>query len=136
MLIRDWSSDVCASDLGPLFAHITGYYSFTLGSAGVERSYNDELAGRTLDLSLQEIGDLFVESDRVGDLQLTVRADLQRIAAEQLGEREGSVVAVDPRPGAILAMYSWPSYAPNALADPDRPEERRGGKEGVSKGRF
>ncbi|HEY9557835.1 MAG TPA: penicillin-binding transpeptidase domain-containing protein [Acidimicrobiales bacterium] len=104
---------------GPLFAHITGYYSFTLGSAGVERSYNDELAGRTLDLSLQEIGDLFVESDRVGDLQLTVRADLQRIAAEQLGEREGSVVAVDPRTGAILAMYSWPSYDPNALADHD-----------------
>src|SRR3546814_10159347 len=86
MLIRDWSSDVCASDLGPLFAHITGYYSFTLGSAGVERSYNDELAGRTLDLSLQEIGDLFVESDRVGDLQLTVRADLQRIAAERSEE--------------------------------------------------
>src|SRR3546814_2146056 len=49
---------------GPLFAHITGYYSFTLGSAGVERSYNDELAGRTLDLSLQEIGDLFVEIGR------------------------------------------------------------------------
>jgi peptidoglycan glycosyltransferase len=104
---------------GPLFAHITGYYSFTLGSSGVERSYNDELAGRTLDLSLQDFGDLFVEKDRVGDLTLTVRSDLQRIAAEQLGDREGSVVAIDPRTGAILAMVSFPSYDPNVLADHD-----------------
>ena len=104
---------------GALFAAITGYYSFTLGSAGVEKTYNDELAGRTIDLSLQEIGDLFVEKERTGDLNLTVRADLQRIAAEQLGDRQGSVVALDPRTGAILAMASFPTYDPNLLANHD-----------------
>jgi len=104
---------------GPLFAHVTGYYSFTLGSSGVERTYNDELAGRTLDLSFQDLGDLFVDQDRVGDLALTVRADLQRIATEQLGDREGSVVALDPRSGEILAMTSFPSYDPNLLANHD-----------------
>lgn len=104
---------------GALFAHITGYFSFSLGSSGVEKTYNDELAGRTLDLSFQSIRDLFVDKDRVGDVTLTLRADLQRIAAEQLGEREGSVVAVDPRTGAILAMVSYPSYDPNALAQHD-----------------
>jgi len=104
---------------GPLFAGITGYYSFTLGSAGVERTYNDELAGRTLDLSFQSLSDLFVDKERVGNLVLTVRADLQRIATEQLGEREGSVVAVDPRTGAILAMVSHPTYDPNFLANHD-----------------
>ncbi len=104
---------------GGLFAHITGHYSFTLGSSGVEKTYNDELAGRTLDLTFQELGDLFVDKDRVGNLTLSVRADLQRIAAEQLGEREGSVVALDPRTGAILAMYSWPTYDPNILASHD-----------------
>jgi peptidoglycan glycosyltransferase len=104
---------------GPLFAPITGYYSFTLGSAGVEKTYNDELAGRTIDLSLQELGDLFVDKDRVGDLNLTIRADLQRIASEQLGLREGSVVAIDPRTGAILAMVSAPTYDPNLLASHD-----------------
>jgi len=102
---------------GPLFAAITGYYSFTLGSSGVEKTYNDELAGRTLDLAFQDIGDLFVDKDRVGDLSLTVRADLQRIAAEQLGELEGSVVALDPRTGEILAMVSFPTYDPNLLAN-------------------
>ena len=55
----------------------------------------------------------------VGDLSLTVRADLQRIAAEQLGDREGSVVALDPRTGAILAMVSFPTYDPNILANHD-----------------
>jgi peptidoglycan glycosyltransferase len=104
---------------GPLFAGITGYYSFTLGSAGVERTYNDELAGRTLDLSFQSLSDLFVDKERVGNLVLTVRADLQRIATEQLGEREGSVVAIDPRTGAILAMVSHPTYDPNFLANHD-----------------
>ena len=85
----------------------------------MEKTYNDELAGRTLDLSLQDLGDLFVDKDRVGDLTLTVRADLQHIAAEQLGDREGSVVALDPRTGEILAMVSFPTYDPNVLADHD-----------------
>jgi len=104
---------------GGLFAHITGYFSLTLGSSGVERTYNDELAGRTLDLSLQNLGDLFVDRERTGDLTLSVRADLQRVASEQLGEQEGSVVAIDPRTGEILAMVSYPSYDPNLLADHD-----------------
>ncbi len=104
---------------GDLFAHLTGFFSFTLGSAGVERTYNDELAGRTLGLSLQDLGDLFVDKDRVGDVTLSVRYDLQQIAAEALGEREGSVVALDPRTGEILAMVSYPSYDPNVIADHD-----------------
>ncbi len=104
---------------GPLFSAITGYYSFTLGSSGVERTYNDELAGRTLDLAFRDLSDLFVVKDRTGDLRLSVRADLQRIAAEQLGDREGSVVAMDPRNGEILAMVSFPTYDPNLLADHD-----------------
>lgn len=104
---------------GPLFAHVTGYFSFTLGSSGVEKTYNDELAGRTLDLSLRDLSDLFVDRDRVGNLTLSVRADLQRIAAEQLDGREGSVVALDPRNGEILALVSHPTYDPNLLADHD-----------------
>ncbi len=104
---------------GDLFAHITGFYSFSLGSSGVEKTYNDELAGRTLDLSLQDLSDLFVDKDRVGNLTLSVRADLQQIARDQLGQREGTVVALDPRNGEILAMVSFPTYDPNLLADHD-----------------
>jgi penicillin-binding protein A len=104
---------------GPLFAHITGYFSLNLGSSGVERTYNDELAGRTPELSFKELGDLFVDKDRVGDLTLSVRANLQQVASEQLGAREGSVVAIDPRTGEILALVSFPTYDPNQLASHD-----------------
>jgi penicillin-binding protein A len=32
---------------GDLFGHITGYFNFNFGATGVERTYNDELAGET-----------------------------------------------------------------------------------------
>ncbi|MGH9111183.1 MAG: peptidoglycan D,D-transpeptidase FtsI family protein [Acidimicrobiales bacterium] len=104
---------------GELFAHVTGYFAFELGSAGVERSYNDELAGRTIDLDLRSLDDLFVDHERVGDLTLTLRNDVQEVAREQLGGQEGSVVAIDPRNGEILALWSFPSYDPNLLATHD-----------------
>ena len=104
---------------GELFAHVTGYFAFELGSAGLERSYNDELAGRTIDFDLQELSDLFVDRERVGDLTLTMRNDVQEAARRELGQREGAVVALDPRNGEILALWSFPSYDPNALATHD-----------------
>jgi peptidoglycan glycosyltransferase len=104
---------------GALYGPITGFYSFTLGSSGVEKTYNDELAGRTLDLSLRDLGDLFVDKEHVGNLTLTIRDDLQRIASDALGQREGAVVALDPRTGAILALVSYPTFDPNVLADHD-----------------
>jgi peptidoglycan glycosyltransferase len=104
---------------GPLFAHITGFFSLNLGSDGVEREYGDELAGRTLDLQLQSVSDLFVDRERAGNVVLTVRKDVQEVARNELGDREGSVVALDPRTGAILALWSTPTYDPNLLASHD-----------------
>ncbi len=102
-----------------LFGHVTGYFAFELGSAGLERSYNDELAGRTIDFDLREVSDLFVDRERVGDLTLSMRNDVQQVARQELGQRQGSVVALDPRNGEILALWSFPSYDPNALATHD-----------------
>jgi peptidoglycan glycosyltransferase len=48
-----------------------------------------------------------------------VRADLQTKAREQLGQRRGAVVALDPQTGAVLALWDYPSYDPNALATHD-----------------
>jgi penicillin-binding protein A len=104
---------------GDLFAHAVGYFSLNLGATGVEDTYNAELAGRTADLSFRSLDDLFVDRERVGDLRLTLRADVQRLARELLGERQGSVVAVDPRTGELLALWSWPSFDPNVLASHD-----------------
>lgn len=104
---------------GDLYAHITGYWALNHGSTGVEQVYNDELVGRTIDLSFRDIGDLFVERDRVGDLTLTVRSDAQQAARDALGGQRGSVVALDPRSGDILALYSNPTYDPNLIATQD-----------------
>lgn len=104
---------------GELYAHTVGYYSLNLGATGVEDEYNAELVGRTLDLSLRDLGDLFVERDRVGDLTLTLRADAQQTARDQLGERRGSVVALDPRTGDVYALWSFPSFDPNRIATQD-----------------
>jgi peptidoglycan glycosyltransferase len=99
-----------------LFAHITGYYSFRLGSTGVERTYNAELTGRTSSLQLRELTGVFSDPSSEGDVVLTVRSDLQRTARDALGDLTGSVVAMDPSTGAILAMYSNPTYDPNLIS--------------------
>jgi penicillin-binding protein A len=104
---------------GDLFGHVTGYLSFVYGSDGVERTYNDVLAGRTAELQLENLDELFSDRTNVGDVVLTLRRDLQEVARQALGEREGSVVLLDPRSGAVQAMWSFPSYDPNMLASHD-----------------
>jgi len=99
-----------------LFAHVTGYLNFNFGATGIEQTYNDELAGRTAELDLSTVSDLFVERERVGSVAITIRKDVQAVAKAALGPRAGSVVALDPKTGAILAFWSTPSHDPNLLA--------------------
>ncbi|MGI8985154.1 MAG: peptidoglycan D,D-transpeptidase FtsI family protein [Acidimicrobiales bacterium] len=101
--------------LGPLFAHVSGYFSFTYGSEGVEREYNDALTGKVNQRSFNP-RDLLVERDKTANVTLTLRKDLQELATAQLAGRKGAVVALDPRTGAILAMADYPTYDPSALS--------------------
>lgn len=102
---------------GDLFGPITGYFSGILGRTGVERSYGSDLAGTTPELRFANLSDIFVDRENVGNVHLTVRPDVQQVARDALGEQEGSVVALDPRTGAIDAMWSFPSFDPNPLSD-------------------
>jgi peptidoglycan glycosyltransferase len=104
---------------GDLFGHVTGFFSLEFGAEGLEREYNDDLAGQTAEQELRSFAELFVDKERTGNLTLALRADLQALAREQLGERRGSVVVIDPRTGAVLAMWSFPSYNPNDLSTHD-----------------
>ncbi len=101
---------------GELYAHVSGYTSFTFGAEGVERAYNDALIGRTAAQELSGLTDLLGGTNPKGDIRLTLRDDMQRRAREALGERRGSVVALDPATGEIYAMWSYPSYDPNSIA--------------------
>lgn len=101
---------------GDLYAHLTGYYSFLLGSTGVERTYNAELTGRTTSLQVHQLSGLFSDTSSEGDVVLTVRSDVQTVARDSLNGLVGSVVALDPRTGGVLAMYSNPTYDPNLIS--------------------
>jgi peptidoglycan glycosyltransferase len=106
--------------LGDLFAHITGYHTFGLGSTQIERTHSQFLVGSTTEQQLTALPNIIAgRPDNSGTVQLSLRRDLQSLARELLGEQEGSIVMLNPQTGAVLAMWSTPSFDPNALADPN-----------------
>ncbi len=104
---------------GELYAHTVGYISFTVGSDGVERTHDDAIVGRTAAQQLDDLTSLLDPDPDVGSIVLTLDHRLQTVARDALGSRSGSVVAMDPRTGAIRALWSFPSYDPNLVADND-----------------
>jgi len=101
-----------------LFAHVSGYLSFTFGTDGVENTYNDDLAGRSVEV--RDVRDVLSDRVRTGNVTLTLTKGLQQVARDALGARRGSVVALNPTNGAVLAMWSFPSFDPNPLAAQDQ----------------
>ena len=105
---------------GALFEQITGYFSFTYGSDGAERSYDKVLTGKKspfrLPTSVQGLKNLLTNNNASQSLTLTVLDKVQTVAQQQLAGRQGSVVALNPKTGGIIAMYSNPSFDPNQLA--------------------
>jgi len=97
-----------------------------VGKDGLEREYQSTLAGSD--------GVRFVEVDALGrvvreegaaatlpavpghTLHTTIDLGLQRFVASIFpADRRGAVIAMDPWTGDILALYSSPSYDPNAF---------------------
>lgn len=91
-----------------------------IGKIGVEKYYEHALLGK--------VGYERVETDARGrimkvldstppipgkNLVLTVDSSLQKAASDALGDRRGTVVAINPKTGGILALVSKPSYDPN-----------------------
>jgi peptidoglycan glycosyltransferase len=99
-----------------LYANITGYYTLGFGRTQLERVQNDVLAGKTTQQQVEGAGDLFSRADTAGSVHLTINSTIQKAARDALGKREGSVVVMDPVTGAVLAMYSNPTYNPNVIA--------------------
>lgn len=105
---------------GDLFANVTGYHTFGLGSTQIERTHSAVLTGSTTRQQILALPGLVSgQTDTSGSVRLTMRHDLQQVAKFLLGEREGSIVLLDPRTGAVLAMWSYPTFDPNLVADPN-----------------
>lgn len=90
-----------------LFAHIIGYSSKVYGKSQLELTYNKNLAG------MSEISNITAfTGEKKGDtVQLTISYPLQKKAKELMGNRNGAVVAMNPKTGEILCMVSNPTFS-------------------------
>jgi peptidoglycan glycosyltransferase len=105
---------------GAMWAHVTGYYSLTLGRADVEQSQNEWLAGSADRLFATRLNDMITGRQPQGaNVVLTLDPTVQAAAVHALGNRIGAVVAMDPKTGAILGLVSSPSFDPNPLSSHD-----------------
>ncbi|HTO86440.1 MAG TPA: penicillin-binding protein 2 [Thermoanaerobaculia bacterium] len=116
-----------------------------IGQKGIEATYEPLLTGINgerhvvVDSHGREIAEQGRTPAQPGqNLFTTLDLDLQRIAEDYFRERVGSVVAMDPRNGEILALVSSPAYDPNwftrrvtgeewsrLLSDPNHPLQNR-----------
>lgn len=105
-----------------------------IGRKGIERVYEDQLRGKdgikrvVVDAKGRDKGEAW-NAELLGDSQrdppkpgnaltLSIDVNMQRAAEEAFKERAGSVVAIDPKTGFILAMASFPDYDPNLITGP------------------
>ena len=94
------------------------------GKTGVEKTFNDQLAGKAGGRLLQidasgfkhrVAGDVSPEPGH--DVRLTLDARVQQIVEHELAGQRGACVVMDPRNGDVLAMASSPSFDPHDLRD-------------------
>jgi penicillin-binding protein 2 len=95
-----------------------------IGKVGLEQRYEKELRGIT--------GYEHVETDANGrsvrtlrsilpvsgnNLLLALDARLQQVAEQVFGDRRGSLVAIEPKTGGVLALVSKPGFDPNLFVE-------------------
>lgn len=138
--------------LGPVAAHAIGYIgrinkddlvhieeseqtanykgSDHIGKTGLEKSYEFHLHGETgyEEVEIDAGGRALRSLSRTpptpgGDLRLTLDSGLQEVAQKAFGDRRGSLVAIEPSTGGILALVSMPTFDPNLFVDGIRQDD-------------
>ena len=114
-------------------SHLTGFVGFSedekVGLYGLEGYFDEELSGvqgflrseKDAGGRLIPIGDKMIEEAVDGDdLVLTIDHNIQYYACLKLqesvdrhGANKGSVIIVNPKTGAIIAMCNYPDFDPN-----------------------
>ncbi len=126
---------------GQALAHVLGYLGEAseeevrkvqwqlgdlVGRTGIEEKYEQTLRGQdggviyevdTTGNRVREIGR--TESLPGQDLQLSLDAQLSRVAYEALEGRPGAVVATEVKTGQVIVLVSSPSFDPNQIKSED-----------------
>lgn len=128
--------------MGELGVHLVGYVgrinenelqtidvanyrgSSHIGKTGVEQSQEDLLHGRVGYQQVETNAEgrvlrVLEQTDPIpgSNLYLTIDANLQTVAEQTLGDERGSIVAIDPQTGGVLAFVSRPGFDPNPFVD-------------------
>jgi len=100
---------------GDRYTHTVGFVSVLFGSRGLERSRQNDLVSHR-DATISGVLNVVLGGDpRPRGLRLTIDDTLQQAAVDALGDQRGSIIAIDPATGAVLASVSAPGYDPNTL---------------------
>ncbi|WNJ16712.1 penicillin-binding transpeptidase domain-containing protein [Pontibacter sp. G13] len=101
-----------------------------IGSSGIERSHDSTLRGKQgikriiKDVHQRIVGSYAggkydVDPIRGKDIMLGIDTDLQAFGEHIMQNKRGSIVAIEPSSGEILAFVSAPSYNPSMLTGRD-----------------
>jgi peptidoglycan glycosyltransferase len=108
--------------LGAPFSNVVGYWSTRYGATGIEIANNTDLS--SIAGEPQTLDDLINRAtggpQPGNNVVLTLDPELQELAYQELQGSitgRGSIVAVNPTTGEILAMASSPSFDPNDIDD-------------------
>lgn len=102
----------------PAMTPVLGYQSLRFGTSGLERTFDAELTGlKPLGPGGDMMRKFLTDPYDPSDLHLSVDVRLQTAAAAALGANRGSVVAIEPATGRVLALVSNPTFDANRLVD-------------------
>jgi len=101
----------------PMYSAVTGFYSNTQGTTGIESALNTYLTGKNSSQFFEQVNATLSGNPVSGaSVELTINPKIQQAAWDALGNLKGAVVAIEPSTGKILAMVSKPGFDANLLS--------------------
>ncbi len=96
--------------LGSLMSGLVGFVSPYYGTWALEAQYNRQLTPHAQ--PAQSLAQVLAPTQAADNVVLTLNVGLERVIQHALAGRDGGGVVIDPKTGAVLAMYSNPTYNP------------------------